>query len=189
MNPQLINSQRIERFLQRLSECYRRPGQLYLVGGSSLILIGGKLSTLDIDLQFQVDPADHGEFVRCLRQVSRELNLAVEQASPEQFIPLPSGYQDRCQFIGRYDKLDVYHFDFYSLALSKLYRGNQKDFVDVQGMIQRQIISMAELTAYYEELLPLLEIFSIHAQPEAFARKFDRFIRLIQEDIASSDIK
>ncbi len=182
MNTQSIDTTQMELFLRRLGECYRRPGQVYLVGGSSLILVGGKESTLDIDLQFTVDPADHGDFIRCLRQVSRELNLAVEQASPEQFIPLPAGYQERSQFIGRYAALDVCHFDFYSLALSKLYRGNQKDYTDVLAMVRRQIISFARLEGYYQEILPRLETFSAHAQPEAFIRKFNRFTQLLRDE-------
>lgn len=182
MNTQSVDTTQMGLFLQRLGECYRRPGQVYLVGGSSLILVGGKESTLDIDLQFTVDPADHGDFIRCLRQVSRELNLAVEQASPEQFIPLPAGYQERSQFIGRYAALDVFHFDFYSLALSKLYRGNQKDFTDVLAMVRRQIISFVRLEGYYQEILPRLETFSAHAQPEAFIRKFNRFTQLLRDE-------
>ena len=51
--------------------------------------------------------------MRCLRQVSRELHFPVEQASPEQFIPLPKGFEDRRQFVGRFGALDIFHFDLY----------------------------------------------------------------------------
>ena len=101
------------------------------MGGTSLLLAAGKMSTFDIDVQFQTENQHYSEFIRCLRTVSRELGIPVELASPEQFIPLPAGFQDRRQFVGRYGSLDVFHFDFYSIALAKVHRGNEKDFDDV----------------------------------------------------------
>jgi hypothetical protein len=47
---------------------------------------------------------------------SRDLRIPIERASPDQFIPLPAGYKDRKRFIERYGSLDVFHFDFYSVA-------------------------------------------------------------------------
>ena len=46
--------------------------------------------------------------------------MNVEEASPDRFIPLPSGYETRCQFLAQYGKLEVFHFDPYSMALTKL---------------------------------------------------------------------
>jgi len=45
-----ITSQTLNDFLSRLGRCYRHPGKVFLVGGSSLILTASKTSTLDIDL-------------------------------------------------------------------------------------------------------------------------------------------
>jgi hypothetical protein len=109
--------------------------------------------------------------------------VPVEQAGPDQFIPLPAGYQDRHQFIGRYGLLDVFHFDFYSITLSKLHRGNEKDFADVIQMAQNQLISLPELRNYFHEVLPQLETFSISAKPDNFLRNFEIFEqRLAQEE-------
>jgi len=48
------------------------------------------------------------------------MDIAVEEASPDQFMPLLEGYQDRRRYIGRYGLLDVFHFDFYSVLSAKL---------------------------------------------------------------------
>jgi hypothetical protein len=77
-------------------------------------ITASKTSTFDIDLQFEVQPEHHTAFIRCLRQLSRQLKLPIEQASPEQFMPLPKGYQDRHRFIGRYGLLDLW-FSFISI--------------------------------------------------------------------------
>ena len=168
----IVNARGVEIFLTRLGQCYRYPGTLYLVGGTSLLLVASKTSTFDIDVQFTIAPEHHTEFVRCLRQVARDLGFPVEQASPEQFIPLPVGFGDRHHFIGRYGSLDVFHFDFYSVALAKIHRGNEKDFADVTSMIQSGLIDLAKLADYLDEILPEYEFYSPSADPVSFRRKF-----------------
>ena len=170
-----ITAQSLTNFLEQLGRCYRHPGRIYLVGGSSLILVAAKISTLDIDLKFEVSSEYHSEFIRCLRQLARQLKLPIEQASPDQFIPLPQGYQERHQFIGRYGSLDVFHFDFYSVALSKLHRGNEKDYADVIQMVQQNLVKLAQLRDSFQEILPQLELFHISADPQNFERNFALF--------------
>ena len=168
----LVNAQVLETFLQRIGRCFHFPARLHLVGGSSLLLVAGKTSTFDIDVQFSTTPEHHAEFIRCLRTVSREMGILVELASPEQFIPLPAGFQERCQFIGRYGSLDVFHFDFYSIALAKIHRGNEKDFDDVVRMIETGLISITALASYLEQILPDYEFYQPSADPATFRRKF-----------------
>jgi hypothetical protein len=170
-----VTSQVLHEFLAQLGRCYHHPGRIYLVGGSSLILVAAKVSTLDVDIQFEVPPEHHDEFIRCLRDISRQRQVAIEQASPDQFIPLPRGYQDRHQFIGRYDSLDVFHFDFYSVALSKLHRGNEKDFADVIQMVEQGLITLSQLRSYFHELLPQVESFNIRSDAKDFERNFALF--------------
>ena len=167
-----VTSTELHEFLNHLARCYRHSGRLYLAGGSSLILVSSKVSTLDIDLKIEAAPAHHAELVRCLRQVSRQLQISVKEASPDPFIPLPPGHADRHQFIARYGSLDVFHFDFYSIALSKIHRGNEKDFADVSQMIAQEVIEWEALRASYQAILPRLPTFGLHADPEGFVRRF-----------------
>lgn len=169
----LIDAPALETFLQRLGQCFRHPATLYLVGGSSLLLAAGKTSTFDIDLRFTTDSRYHTEFIRCLRTVSRDLGAPVELASPEQLIPLPAGFEDRRQYIGRYGSLEVFHFDFYSIALAKVHRGNEKDFDDVMQMVRAGLIEMAALEALLVEILPEYEFYQPSADPALFRRKFE----------------
>lgn len=167
-----ITSRELTEFLNQLARCYRQSGRLYLVGGSSLLLVASKSSTLDVDIKIETSPENYGDFVGCLRQVSRQLQIPVEEASPDQFIPLPPGYAERHRFIGRYGSLDVFHFDFYSMALSKIHRGNEKDFADVTAMITQNLIDLARLRVYFEAILPRVATFSLRSDPESFAAKF-----------------
>ena len=176
-----ITAERLEDFLEQLGRCYRHSGRIFLVGGSSLILVNAKNSTLDIDIKLDVPDDYQDEFIQCLRQVSRQQKLPVEQASPDQFIPLPVGYENRHQFIGRYGSLDVFHFDFYSVALSKLHRGNDKDYQDVIQMVTQNLIAIRKLEEQFLEVLPQLESFDIKGDPQDFQRNFDLFLKRLQE--------
>lgn len=173
MAESLVDARTLETFLERLANCFRHPATLYLVGGTSLLLAANKNSTFDIDIQFSTDDRHHAEFIRCLRTVSRELGVPVELASPEQFIPLPAGFTDRRQFVKRYGLLEVFHFDFYSIALAKIHRGNEKDFDDVVRMVESGLIELAVLASYLEQILPDYEFYQPSADPAAFQRKFD----------------
>jgi hypothetical protein len=183
LNDKPIDSKLAEEFLERLGRCYRQAGSLYLVGGSSLILLAAKKTTLDIDLKIDVPPTHHDEFIRCLRQIGREMAINVEPASPDEFLPLPAGYQERRRFIGRYGSLDVYHFDFYSVALGKLQRGNEKDYADVINMVRAKLIELETLEQFFADILPKLESFSLRSDPVAFRRKFELF----KQRLASGD--
>lgn len=181
MSDSVVDRRTLHRFFEQLGRCYQHSGTLYLVGGTSLILLAAKESTFDINIQFDIAPEHLSDFIRCLRETSRDLKLPVEQASPEQFIPLPSGHQERREYIGRYGNLDVLHFDPYSLALSKLHRGNEKDFADVIGMVHHAIIDQEQLSAYFQEILPEYEFYRVGTNPEDFKRKFALFVQKLAE--------
>ena len=128
---QRVDQQRIELFLQRLGREFSKPGRIYLVGGTTMVYEGLRQQTLDIDLALEIADEDHSAFVAAVRRIKESLSLNIEEASPVDFIPLPAGYRERSQFVGRYGQLDVFHFDLYSTALSKIERGTENDFADV----------------------------------------------------------
>ena len=51
----LVDARTLETFLQRLGQCFHHQAALYLVGGTSLLLAAGKMSTFDIDVQVQTE--------------------------------------------------------------------------------------------------------------------------------------
>lgn len=163
-------------WLEALGRCFRHGGRLYLVGGTSLLLAAAKTVTLDVDVQFDVDPAHQTEWVRCVRQVSQTLLIPVEQVSPADFIPLPAGYEERHQYVGRFGRIEVFHFDFYSVALSKIHRGNEKDYADVIAMIEQGLITFQQLEAFFAEVLAEVEARDLRTVPADYARKFELLV-------------
>jgi hypothetical protein len=167
-----VDRQRIEEFLRRFGQRFRRPGRIYLVGGTTMVFEGFREQTLDIDLAFEVAAEDHGAFIRTIRDLKEELRINVEEVSPGDFIPLPEGYRERSQFVGRYGQLDVFHFDLYSMALSKIERGTEEDFSDVLALLRSGRIDWETLAACFADILPRVETASLKQDPEEFQRKF-----------------
>jgi len=167
-----VDRERIAYFLKQLGERFRRPGRVYLVGGTTMVFEGFRRQSLDIDLTFEVQPQDHAAFIQIVRALKDELRINVEEISPGDFIPLPSGYWERSRFIGRYGQLDVFHFDLYCTALSKVERGAAEDFSDVVALLHDGQIEMGALETYFAEILPRFATASLKRDPDEFQKKF-----------------
>ena len=153
---------------------------LYLVGGTQMVYAGFRIQTEDIGYTVQLE-GDDQEFTAAVRSLIRELHISVEPAGPGDFIPLPTGREDRGRFIGRYGQLDVYTFDPISTALSKIERGSSRDIDDVLALLGRGLVSLPELQVAFEAILPRLENESLRVDEVDFRRKFEGFLQLVEE--------
>ena len=139
-------------FLERLGNSYPRQASLYLLGGSALILLGSTRETLDIDYVGDDDHKD--EFQLAIEETARELGLDTEAVPIDRFIPLPEGSERRSIHIGQFGKVNVHVFDPYSIALSKLDRGSDRDLEDLVFLIQRHQINADQLERFLHDALP-----------------------------------
>ena len=144
----------LKTFLQRLGEHYSGPATFYLLGGSALCLLGSPRTTLDVDYTFEVAPEDTARFRTALAELAAEMRLDLEDVPLAEFIPLPPAARERRQFIGRFGQIDVYIFDPYSVALSKIARGFEADLEDVIFMLRERLIEFAELERHFKAILP-----------------------------------
>lgn len=152
MRPDVDRGQ-IENFLKNLGRTYRKPGRIYLVGGAALVHAGLRPgATQDIDLEIRA--ADEDEMSDAVRQLKDSMKINVEFANPADFIPLPPQWETNAKFIGRYGSIDAFYFDFYSIALSKIQRGNTRDVNDVRILLQSGYIDLPALDAAYQAVLP-----------------------------------
>jgi len=56
----------------------------------------------------------------------------------------------------REGQVDVYHFDLYSQALSKVERGFEQDLADVGEMIKRGYVDPSRLRVLFDDIYPEL---------------------------------
>lgn len=148
-----LTKAKLLRFLDRLGARARTAGACFITGGGSALLVGWRETTIDLDLKF--DPEPVGVF-EAIPELKRELQVYVELAAPSDFLPALRGWRERSRFIGRYGLMDVYHYDFVSQALSKLERGHTKDLVDVTEMLNRRLVTAADLRLHTDAIRPHL---------------------------------
>jgi hypothetical protein len=137
-----LDADRVRALLKALGHAARGPGRIYLTGGTTAVLEGWRASTVDADLK--MDPEPPGVF-EAIRRIKDELDVNVELAAPDDFIPPLPGWQERSRYIARYGAVDFYHYDDYAQALAKVERGHDRDLADVHAMIGRGLVDPAEL--------------------------------------------
>jgi hypothetical protein len=128
-------------------------GVCYLAGGATAVLVGWRTTTIDVDIALE---PEQDELLRALPAIKDELAINVELASPRDFIPLPSEWEERSAGIGREGVLRFAHFDPYSQALSKLERGHPRDLEDVAAMLRLELVSPGRLRDLFDEIEPEL---------------------------------
>jgi len=174
-----VDKRVIEAFLQQLGRTFRKPGRLYLVGSAALIHAGLRPGfTQGIDIQ--VSGANEAELIVDVQRLIQQMQINVEFASPADFIPLPSGWEMHAQYVGRYGEVDVFYFDFYSIALSKIERGNTRDIEDVKLLVQQGIIKLDELDRAYQEVLAQLGKGKYpRVTPQRFSERYNAIHKLL----------
>ncbi|MBL7065839.1 MAG: hypothetical protein ISS49_16810 [Anaerolineae bacterium] len=144
----------LQSFLQRLGERSPGAGDFYLLGGSALCLLGNPRTTVDVDYTFELDTGSVEQFEVTVAELAAEMCLDVEAVPPGEFVPLPPQAHERRRLVGRYGQLDVYIFDPYSIALSKIARGFEADLEDVMFMLREGLIEFRELERHFNAILP-----------------------------------
>jgi hypothetical protein len=168
-----VDAERIHRFMRELGGEADKDLRLYFTGCATAVLFGWRASTLDVDIK--VDPESDRIF-RALPRVKESLQINVELAAPDQFIPEVPGWQERSAFIAREGRLSFYHYDFYGQALSKIQRGHAQDRNDVKQMLQRGLIDPEELRRRFEQIEPQVYRFPA-IDPVAFRRALDEALQ------------
>jgi hypothetical protein len=166
------NAERVQRFMKQLGSAVRGEGRVYLTGGASALLVGWRDSTMDIDLH--PDPEAPG-FFEALPGIKEALDINIELAAPFHFVPVLPEWKERSVYIARHGKLDFFHFDFYSQALSKLERGHERDLRDVTQMVGRHLIFPARLMELFDRIVPQLIRYP-SLDPESLTLKLKTFV-------------
>jgi hypothetical protein len=118
------NRERIERLMHELAAGVHSPGRVYFTGGVSAVLLGWREMTMDVDLKADPEPAG---FFETLPRLKDALDINIELAATDQFVPTLTGWRERSIFIAQHGLLMFHHYDFYSQALAKIERGHVRD--------------------------------------------------------------
>jgi hypothetical protein len=174
---QKVTAARLEEFMKALGSGVTDPARVYLVGGATAVLFGWRESTIDIDLKAI---PDSDEILRNLPALKERLQVNIELASPDDFIPELPSWQERSRFIRQEGKLTFLHYDFYAQTLAKIERGHNVDLLDVREMIQSGLVEPNRLLEFFSQIeekiykYPALDLQKFRAAVERVVREAER---------------
>lgn len=148
-----VDRERLGRFMRTLGQEVGADVRVYLTGGATAVLYGWRTSTIDVDLKPEPET---DSFFRALPALKEQLEINVELAAPDQFIPELPGWRERSPFVAREGRLSFHHYDLYAQALAKLQRGHAQDLADVRELLDRRLVEREELLRFFTAIEPRL---------------------------------
>ena len=113
----------------------RRSYRLFLVGGGTAVYLGWRRASIDVDFF-----SEQEALFSNIQEIKERLNVNVELARPEDFVPPLAGSEDRHVFIDRVGSISLYHYDPYAQLLSKVVRGFDRDMDDARAFIRSGMV-------------------------------------------------
>ena len=168
----VADEDRIRRFMRALGAEADAPARVYFTGGATAVLLGWRATTIGVHIR--VLP-ESDRLYRAIPHLKESLELNVELASPEDFIPSLPGWEERSIFVRQENRLAFYHFDLYSQALAKIERGHAQDLADVREMVARHLVELPSVRRFYEEIEPRLYLYPA-IDPPTFRRSVERIV-------------
>jgi len=166
---EIADRARIEAFLEALAGEATQDTDVFVVGGTSAVLAGWREATIDVDLVMR---PESDAMLRAIPALKERLHLNVELAAPDQFIPVPPGWEARSPVIKRIGRVTIRHYDLCAQALAKLERGHTRDLDDVRAMLDRGLVSTDDLRRMFAEIEP--ELYRYPAiDPPSFRRALE----------------
>lgn len=148
-----IDREKFEQALRELAARLRGPADIFITGGGTAVLEGWRSATIDLDLKAVPEPPG---FFEAIADLKDRIDVNIELASPDHFIPELPGWRERSPFIARHGQVNFYHYDLYAQALSKIERGHARDLTDVAAMLDRRLIEREQLFQLYRDIEPQL---------------------------------
>jgi len=167
-----VTVETLNEFMKRLAAAARSPGKVYFTGGTTALLLGFRQQTMDVDLK--LDPEPKGAF-EAIATLKNELNINVELASPDDFIPRTPDWRERSRHISSIGQVEFFHYDFALQALAKLERGHAQDLQDVKSFLRGSFVTADELRSRFAQIEQALIRYPALA-PAEFKKKVDDFL-------------
>lgn len=147
--------------------------RVYFVGGGTAVYQGWRDSTIDANLH-----ADDDAVFRDVQAIKERLDINIEFAQPEQFVPPLAGTADRHVFIETVGKISFYHYDPYAQLLSKVVRGFRRDLADAAALVESGMVDLERFNRLVKAIpastyakYPRLSSAAVQEAIDAFARE------------------
>lgn len=139
-----LTREHLVRLMKELAQSAPRRGafRVYLVGGGTEIYLGWRRSSINVDLFSEEDVV-----FRDIQKIKERLNINIEFARPEDFVPPLEGSADRHVFIEKRGAISFYHYDPYAQLFSKVVRGFARDLEDARNFVESATVDPGQFRA------------------------------------------
>jgi hypothetical protein len=121
------------------------PYRVFLVGGGTAVLSGWRHSSIDADFYSEQEIV-----FRDIQGIKERLNVNVEFARPEDFVPALEGTADRHVFVETIQDVSYFHYDPYAQVFSKVVRGFRRDLDDAIHFVRSGMVAPGKLRELVE---------------------------------------
>jgi len=135
-----LTRERLRELLREIARSYRRrkTTRVFIVGGGTAVDAGWRDSTIDADLC-----SDDDAVFDDVQGIKDRLQLNIEFARPEDFVPALRGSSRRHLFIETIGKVSFFHYDPYAQLFAKLVRGFRQDLLDGKSFLSSGMVDAA----------------------------------------------
>ena len=176
-----INAEKLFELLESLSKFIEREVSMYALGGTALTILGIKNSTMDIDINIGSE-REYEYICKIFEQIGFEKKGEIRWFTQEGLAfdlfhssnilgtdLLPNCLKNS-KYIKSFGNIKLYTLSLYDIIISKLARGDPRDFDDIKSTLENKIdiqilvkryketMENSVVSNYKQKLLDLIEI-------------------------------
>jgi len=163
-NKKEINADELFELLESISGYLGRKINMYALGGTALTILGIKQSTLDIDINID-SKSEYKHITKIFEQIGFEKIgtyrwLTQEGLAFDLFFGsnilgtnLLPDCLEKSKFIKSFGMINIYTLSAYDIIISKLARGDERDFNDIKKIFESEKIDVKKLVERYEKTM------------------------------------
>lgn len=164
MNKKEISAEKLYELLDSISGFVDEKIRIYALGGTALTILGIKNSTLDIDINLHSNK-EYEYFIKLfddigfkkaglIRWISQE-GIAFDLFHSSYILGtnLLSDCLEKSKYIKSFGNIELYTLSLEDIIISKLARGDVRDFDDIKRIFQKEDINVKELVERYRETM------------------------------------
>ena len=162
-NEKEINAKELFELIESISKFIEKEVKMYALGGTALTILNIKKSTMDVDINIESNGEyqyickifdDLGFERKGIRWISQE-GLAFDMFYGSNILGtelLPDCIA-KSKFIKSFGNIKLYTLPLEDIIISKLARGDSRDFEDIKMILQTEKINLKQLTHRYKETM------------------------------------
>ncbi len=144
-----VTVKQLEELFSRVDARLKKKINLFIIGGASAILgYNVTKATNDVDIEGNIDEELNKIFSEEAKKLKMDLYLSSRGGV---FFP-PDGYRSRSKFKDfPKNNLRVWYLDKYDLAISKIERGLEKDYEDIERVHAKSLFELDQLIQIFND--------------------------------------